>query len=78
MCMDNLCFYFYASYVHMLVHVSAYSPFFKRVFCFCICCVKVARIEIQQPSGKLGVKVLRSILILSSHLHLAFSSGLFS
>ena len=34
MCMDNLYFYFYASYVHILVHVSAYSPFFKEGFIF--------------------------------------------
>ena len=47
------------------------------MFCFLIGCVKVDRVQIQQPSGFLGANVLRPILILSSHLQLAFSSGLF-
>jgi len=62
----------------MLLRVSDYNPFFQRVFCYLIFYVKVDRLEIKQSSGFLGGKVLRSFLILSSHLNLAFSSGLFS
>jgi len=60
----------YAIYVHTYVHVSDYNLFFfkERVFCFLNGCVKVAMLEIQQPSELLGLRVLRSILILSSHL----------
>ena len=65
----NLCAY---------VDTRDYSTFFffLGMFCFLICCVKVDRLEIQEPSGFLGAKVLRAILILSLYLHLSFSSGL--
>jgi len=62
----------------MLLHVSDYNLFFSKSVFYLICYVKFDRFEIQQSSGFLGVKVLRSILILSSLLHLVFSSGLFS
>jgi len=49
---------------YLCVGTSDCNPFCNlRVFCFLICSVKVARLEIQQPSGLLEANVLRSILI---------------